>query len=97
MKYRNTFISFFLVSANTYSGRHEDQYNVPGKIIKLFKGGKFDKNYNKKYHTHRITIPSETLEVKPPWAVLITLAMVLFQMNMAPGCMVGTAGVVEWM
>lgn len=51
-------------STNTYSGRREDQYNVPYKIIKLFTGGKFDKNYNKKYHTRKITIPQETSQVK---------------------------------
>ena len=56
--------SFISVSTNTYSGKREDQYNVPHKIIKLFTGGKFDKNYNKKYHTRRITIPSETSQVK---------------------------------
>ena len=53
-----------LVSTQAYSARQEDQYNVPFKIIKLFRGGKFDKNYNKKYHTRIVRIPPETTQVK---------------------------------
>nr|XP_058954000.1 uncharacterized protein LOC131781372 [Pocillopora verrucosa] len=51
-------------STQAYSARQEDQYNVPFKIIKLFRGGKFDKNYNKKYHTRIVRIPPETTQVK---------------------------------
>ena len=55
---------FTLVSKHQYSGRREDQYNVPYKIIKLFRGGTFDKNYNKHYKTFSFKIPAETEQVK---------------------------------
>lgn len=51
-------------SKHTYSREREDQYNVPYKIIKLFRGGTFDKNYNKNHHTLTFKIPMETEQVK---------------------------------
>ena len=61
-------MTLFLVSRHQYSGKREDEYNVPYKVIKLFRGGKFDKNYNnnnKKYsRMHTFRIPAETERVK---------------------------------
>lgn len=51
-------------SKHTYSRNREDQYSVPYKILKLFKGGTFDKNYNKKPYTRKFMIPMETEQVK---------------------------------
>ncbi|XP_032239840.1 uncharacterized protein LOC116619295 [Nematostella vectensis] len=51
-------------SKHHYSGQKEDEFIVPFKITKLFKGGTFNKTYNKRYKPIQLRIPAHTARVK---------------------------------
>ncbi|KXJ29739.1 uncharacterized protein LOC110241053 [Exaiptasia diaphana] len=51
-------------SRHHYSSADEDEFIVPYRALKLFEGGKFDKDYNTRYQTIRFKVPPETDRVK---------------------------------
>lgn len=47
-----------------YSSQDEDEFIVPYKALKLFTGGKFDKDYNTRYRPIEFSVPTTTERVK---------------------------------